>query len=48
MKEVHVVVAKNMKAYRKANKLSLDKVSEITSVSKTMLGQIERGDSSIA
>ena len=40
-----MVVAENMKAYRKANKLSLDKVSELTGVSKTMLGQIERGDS---
>ncbi|MFJ8063935.1 helix-turn-helix domain-containing protein [Psychrobacillus sp. NPDC096426] len=45
MKEIHVVVAENMRAYRKANKLSLDKVSELTGVSKTMLGQIERGDS---
>ena len=40
-----MVVAENMKAYRKANKLSLDKVSELTGVSKTMLGQMERGDS---
>ncbi|MCM3758615.1 XRE family transcriptional regulator [Sporosarcina aquimarina] len=45
MKEIHVVVAENMKAYRKANNYSLDKVSELTGVSKTMLGQIERGDS---
>ncbi|MGG3890830.1 helix-turn-helix domain-containing protein [Metabacillus fastidiosus] len=45
MKEIHVVVAENMKTYRKANKLSLDKVSELTGVSKTMLGQIERGES---
>src|SRR6478736_3002208 len=45
VKEIHVVVAENMKTYRKANKLSLDKVSELTGVSKTMLGQIERGDS---
>lgn len=45
MKEIHVVVAENMKAYRKANKLSLDKVSELTGVSKTMLGQVERGES---
>lgn len=40
-----MVVAENMKAYRKANNFSLDKVSELTGVSKTMLGQIERGDS---
>lgn len=40
-----MVVAENMKAYRKANKLSLDKVSELSGVSKTMLGQIERGES---
>lgn len=45
MKEIHVVVAENMKTYRKANNYSLDKVSELTGVSKTMLGQIERGDS---
>ncbi|MDN4523998.1 helix-turn-helix domain-containing protein [Fictibacillus fluitans] len=45
MKEIHVVVAENMKAFRRINKLSLDKVSELTGVSKTMLGQIERGES---
>lgn len=45
MKEIHVIVAENMKAYRKAHKLSLDQVAELTGVSKTMLGQIERQDS---
>ncbi|SDN08456.1 transcriptional regulator, XRE family with cupin sensor [Fictibacillus solisalsi] len=45
MKEIHVVVAENMKAFRRMNKLSLDNVSELTGVSKTMLGQIERGES---
>lgn len=40
-----MVVAENIRAYRKANKLSLDKVSALSGVSKTMLGQIERGES---
>lgn len=39
------MVAENLKRYRKAYKLSLDKVSELTGVSKTMIGQIVRGDS---
>lgn len=45
MKQIHLIVAENLRKYRKAYKLSLDKASDITGVSKTMLGQIERGDS---
>ncbi len=36
---------KNLNNVRKKRQLSLDKVAELTSVSKAMLGQIERGES---
>ena len=39
-------ISVNLKRIRKEKKLSLDAVSEMTSVSKSMLGQIERGESS--
>jgi XRE family transcriptional regulator, regulator of sulfur utilization len=42
---INVVLADNLKALRAEKKLSLDKVAEMTGVSKTMLGQIERGES---
>lgn len=35
-----------MKALRQHEKLSLEKVAQLTGVSKTMIGQIERGESS--
>lgn len=38
-------VAINLKRIRKAKKMSLDVVAEQTGVSKSMLGQIERGES---
>lgn len=38
-------VARNLKKIRKARNYSLDKLSELTGVSKTMLAQIERADS---
>ncbi|ASS68440.1 Helix-turn-helix [Paenibacillus sp. RU4T] len=38
-------VARNLKKIRKARAYSLDKLSELTGVSKTMLAQIERADS---
>ncbi|OXM13471.1 helix-turn-helix domain-containing protein [Paenibacillus herberti] len=38
-------VARNLKRIRKSRGHSLDKLSELTSVSKTMLAQIERADS---
>ncbi|WP_255253007.1 helix-turn-helix domain-containing protein [Brevibacillus laterosporus] len=39
-------IAKNVKAFRESKKLSLERVAELTGVSKTMIGQIERGESS--
>lgn len=39
------LIASNLKRIREERKLSLDKVSDLTSVSKSMLGQIERGES---
>jgi len=46
MEEINQIIAKNLKAYRESKKLSLEKVAELTGVSKTMIGQIERGESS--
>lgn len=46
LEEIHLVIAKNLKAFRESKKLSLEKVAELTGVSKTMIGQIERGESS--
>lgn len=45
MEEIHLIIAKNLKALRDRKKLSLEKVAELTGVSKTMIGQIERGES---
>ncbi|TQR16291.1 helix-turn-helix domain-containing protein [Psychrobacillus soli] len=45
MEEIHLIIARNLKALREKKKLSLEKVSELTGVSKTMIGQIERGES---
>lgn len=45
MQEIHLVIAKNLKTLRESKKLSLEKVAELTGVSKTMIGQIERGES---
>lgn len=39
-------LAETLKQVRKDKKLSLDKAAELTGVSKAMLGQIERGESS--
>src|SRR6478752_7166856 len=46
MEEINLIVAKNLKGFRESEKLSLEKVSELSGVSKTMIGQIERGESS--
>ncbi|MBZ5749525.1 MULTISPECIES: helix-turn-helix domain-containing protein [Metabacillus] len=46
MEEINLIIAKNLKALRESKKLSLEKVAELTGVSKTMIGQIERGESS--
>ncbi|MBA9026117.1 helix-turn-helix domain-containing protein [Peribacillus huizhouensis] len=46
MEEINLIIAKNLKALREEKKLSLEKVADLTGVSKTMIGQIERGESS--
>ena len=46
MEEINLIIAKNLKSYRDDKKLSLERVAELTGVSKTMIGQIERGESS--
>jgi len=46
MEEINKVIGKNLKSIRESNKLSLERVAELTGVSKTMIGQIERGESS--
>ncbi|QHW30955.1 helix-turn-helix domain-containing protein [Paenibacillus rhizovicinus] len=46
MEQIHIKLGKNLKAVRQTRGLSLDKVSELTGVSKAMLGQIERGETS--
>lgn len=46
MDNLNDVIAQNLKRIREEKKLSLEKVAEMTGVSKTMLGQIERGESS--
>lgn len=43
---VNKTIAENLKNLRKQRKLTLDSVSELTGVSKSMLGQIERSESS--
>jgi XRE family transcriptional regulator, regulator of sulfur utilization len=45
MEDITLLVAQNLKRIRDEKKLSLDKLAELTGVSKSMLGQIERGDS---
>ena len=45
MENLNEIVARNLKSIREEKKLSLDKVAELTGVSKSMLGQIERGES---
>ncbi|MGD7008633.1 helix-turn-helix domain-containing protein [Metabacillus sp. 84] len=46
MEELNLILARNLKAIRDEKKLSLERVAELTGVSKTMIGQIERGGSS--
>ncbi|WP_147565715.1 helix-turn-helix domain-containing protein [Clostridium tyrobutyricum] len=45
MEDLNSLIATNFKRIREDRKLSLDKVSELTGISKSMLGQIERGKS---
>lgn len=45
MENLNEIVARNLRSIREEKKLSLDKVADFTGVSKSMLGQIERGES---
>ena len=45
MVDISLLVAQNLKKIRDEKKLSLEKLAEMTGVSKSMLGQIERGES---
>lgn len=45
MYNLNLIIANNLKGIRESRKLSLDKVADVTGVSKSMLGQIERGES---
>lgn len=42
--EIQRAVARNLKALRESKKLSLEAAAKLTGVSKSMLGQIERGE----
>lgn len=44
MDNINSVVAQNLKLLREQRKMSLDAVSRLSGVSKSMLGQIERGE----
>ena len=44
MDSMNLIVAKNIKRLREANKLSMDELVKLSGVSKSMLAQIERGD----
>lgn len=45
MDDIQAIIAKNLVKLRKTRNLTLDQVSELTGVSKAMLGQIEKGKS---
>ncbi len=44
MENINLIIAENLKKLREERNLSLDGTSKITGVSKSMLGQIERGE----
>lgn len=46
MENLNASIAANLKRIRAERQISLDKLSELTGVSKSMLGQIERGEAS--
>lgn len=46
MEEMNALIARNLKQIRQSRNLSLDQLADLTGVSKSMLGQIERGISS--
>ena len=41
--DIHQAVGLNIHRIRKSQKLSIDRASELAGISKSMLGQIERG-----
>ncbi|UXS29515.1 XRE family transcriptional regulator [Staphylococcus delphini] len=43
MENINTVVAENLQYYRQAHRLSLDKIAQLTGISKTMISQIEKG-----
>ena len=45
MDDINKIVAENLREIRRLRKLSLDGLAELTGVSKSMLGQIEREES---
>ncbi|TQR20645.1 helix-turn-helix domain-containing protein [Psychrobacillus vulpis] len=45
MDKINENIGKNLNRVRRERNISLEKTSELTGVSKTMLGQIERGES---
>lgn len=44
MDDIQAIIAMNLVKLRKNRNLTLDQVSELTGVSKAMLGQIEKGN----
>ena len=44
MDNINIIIGNNLNTYRKSKGYSLDKVADMTGVSKGMLGQIERGE----
>lgn len=44
MNKLNIIIGENLKRLREERKLSLDKVAKLSGVSKSMLGQIERGE----
>lgn len=44
MKNINYIISENLKRIREEKKLSLDALARLSGVSKSMLGQIERGD----
>jgi len=42
LKNLNAIISNNLRIIRKEKKLSLDKVANLTGISKSMLGQIER------
>lgn len=45
LKNLNAIISSNLRRIREEGGLSLDKVAKLTGVSKSMLGQIERGES---